>query len=167
MKRMKFFIVFTAFILLIMSGCSSAVNAMPEEMPADFDFRLSYGINGGKKVDTFNDVVVKDLIEDGSAEARITLSEQEMETIYRQLAEINVIGDLDLVKNPRCQVEPPSRSAWKIVANGETAEFTYGDDCGMEPRDVKKLRALEIEIQKMVSSKEAYQELPEANGAYE
>ncbi|MGO1059454.1 hypothetical protein ACTL32_10030 [Planococcus sp. FY231025] len=162
MKRLR--ITGWAMLVLVLAGCA---DPMPEEMPADFDFRLSYGVHGGKGVDTFNDTAVKDLVEDGSAEARVVLSAEEMEAVYRQLAEINVIGDLNLVEEPRCQVQPPSYSTWEIVADGETAEFAYGDDCGFEPRDVRKLRALESEIHEMVSSKEAYQALPEARGAYE
>lgn len=165
MKQRSFFMIVTAFVLL--AGCSSEKNTMPEEMPADFGFRVSYGINGANKIDTFNDLVVKDLVEDGIAEANIALSEQEMEAIYLKMAEFNVMGKLDLEEDEQCLEEPSSRTAWEISANGEVKEYGFGSYCDGYPEDVQKLMALEEVVHQIVSSKEAYKALPEANGAYE
>lgn len=166
MKRINLPLIGTAFILLL-AGCSSTADTMPEEMPADFDFRVSYGVNGTNKIDTFIDLVVKDLVEDGIAEADIALSDQEMEAIYLKMAEFNVMGELDLEEDTQCSVEPSSQTAWMISANGEVKEFGFGSYCDGFPEDVQKLVALEEFVRNMVSSKEAYKALPEATGAYE
>lgn len=66
------------FIIILsgLPGCSKTVDQ--DEVPVDFDFRLIYGTYGKEKIDTFNDTVVKDLVKDGTIEANITLTEQEM-----------------------------------------------------------------------------------------
>lgn len=169
MKALKFILGITFFTLLlfVFTSCGKSVsNQMPQEMPSDFNFSLSYGSYGKKSVDTFNDRVVKDLIEDGTIEANISLTDEEMRQIYKEMVNINIMGDLDIEENQNCHSEPPALSSWRIQVNGETISITYKPFCD-ETADILKLTELEDFIHSLIVEKEEYKELPEAKGAYE
>lgn len=76
---------------------------MPEEMPADFDFLVRYGYGEVTKneINTYQDSVVKDLIMNGTATADITLTEDEMRSIYERMRGIHIMGKLELVPSSR------------------------------------------------------------------
>jgi hypothetical protein len=169
MKRMKFSITICilSFLLSLILGCSNEVSVKPnQDMPEDFNFILNYGTYGKQKIDTFKDVVVKDLVEDGIFEANISLTEEEMKQIHHEMVKINVMGELDLEEDKECHVEPPSISVWEIQMDGKTKSFSYQSYCDY-PEDALKLLKLEEYIHNIVSTKEEYKELPESRGAYE
>jgi hypothetical protein len=154
-------------LLSVIAGCSTGVSVKQnQDMPEDFDFTLSYGTYGKQKIDTFTDVVVKDLVEDGVFEANISFTEEEMKQIYHEMMKINVMGELDLDEDNECNVEPPSISVWKIQMDGKTKSFSYQSYCDY-PKDALKLLKLEEYIHNIVSTKEEYKELPVSIGGYE
>jgi hypothetical protein len=160
-------ILILTFLLSVIAGCSKEVTVKPhQDMPEDFDFSLSYGSYGKQKIDTFRDVVVKDLVEDGVIEANISLTEEEMKQIYHEMMKINVMGELDLEEDKDCHVEPPSISVWEIHMDGKTKSFSYKSYCDY-PEDALKLLKLEEYIHNIVASKKEYKELPVSRGAYE
>ncbi|MED4018759.1 hypothetical protein [Sutcliffiella cohnii] len=137
-----------------------------EVMPEDFHFSLTYGTYGKQKIDTFHDIVVKDLVKDGTIEANISLTMDEKHAIYNEMMKIGIMNELKLEKEEGCGVEPPSISQWFIQMNGETKSFSYMGFCDYT-EDALALVKLEDYIHKVVSSKEEYRELPESNGYYE
>jgi hypothetical protein len=69
-------------IIFFIVGCSTENSVRPNgDMPDDINFSLTYGSYGKQKIDTFKDVVVKDLVEDGTIEANIALSDEEMKIV--------------------------------------------------------------------------------------
>jgi hypothetical protein len=169
MKALKFISGITIITLLqfVFTACGIPIsNQMPQEMPSDFNFSLTYGSYGKKIVDTFNDRVVKDLIEDGTIEANISLTDEEMRQIYQEMVNINIMGNLDIEENQNCHSEPPALSSWRVQVNGETISISYKPYCD-ETSDILKLIKLEDFIHSMIVEKAEYKELPEANGAYE
>ena len=50
--------------LLLVVGCNNTQEDIGEEMPEDFNFSLMYGRYGKNQVNTFRNIVVKDLVED-------------------------------------------------------------------------------------------------------
>lgn len=157
----------TILLILGIMGCSSASNVgMSTEMPEDFEFSLSYGTYGKQKVDTFNDVVVKDLVIDGTIEANIVLSNEEMTLIYAEMSSFSIMGELDLQKENECITEPSSFSEWTIQMNGQTKTIHYQTFCDY-PDDVLKLSNLQEFIHNIVIEKPEYKELPVSNGYYE
>jgi hypothetical protein len=169
MKVSKYILSIIAIMLLLfaVTACGNTVtNQMPQGMPPDFNFSLSYGSYGKKSIDTFNDLVVKDLIEDGTIEANISLTDEEMRQIYKEMVNINIMGDLDIAENQNCHSEPPALSSWRVQVNGETISISYKPYCD-ETADILKLIKLEDFIHSMIVEKAEYKELPEANGAYE
>jgi hypothetical protein len=165
--KISFFMFICTVIISVMAGCSTEVSDQPnEDIPDDFNFSLTYGSYGKQKIDTFKDVVVKDLIEDGTIEASIALTEEEMKQIYGEMMKINVMGELDLDEDKECHSEPPSLSIWNIQMNGKTKSFNYQSYCDY-PKDVLNLLNLEEYIHNIVSSKAEYKALPQSRGAYE
>jgi hypothetical protein len=150
-----------------MVSCSNEMSAKPHnEMPEDFNFSLTYGSYGKEKIDTFKDVVVKDLVEEGTIEASISLTEDEMKQIYNEMMKINVMGELDLDKDEECHSEPQRVSIWNIQMDGKIKSFYFNSYCDY-PEDVLKLLNLEEYVRNIVSSKEEYKALPESSGAYQ
>lgn len=148
-------------------GCSSEnLNETSyKEMPEDFNLALSYGVMGKQKIDTFEDLVVKDLVEDGLIEANIYFTDQEMNEIYSKMLEINIMGELDLSKENSCSSEPEIISVWTIQMKGETKSFNYNSFCDVS-NDIERLRKLENFITSLMEEKDAYKKLPPSNGAY-
>lgn len=170
----KFLLVLLPFIFFA-TGCDTTNNEENpndpdtnevQEMPDDFDFSLIYGVYGKNAIDTFTDSVTKDLVIDGVAETELVLTEEDMEWIYEQMMESNIMGELDLDEDPTCITEPPSYTEWHIQMNGETKKIAYDDFCD-EPADVLKLIELKDSIHELVSEKEVYQALPDSNGFYD
>lgn len=154
-------------ILSVIVGCSTEISDKPnEDMPDDFNFSLTYGSYAKKKIDTFKNIVVKDLVEDGTIEANIALTEEEMKQIHNEMIKINVMGELDLDEDKECHSEPPRVSIWDIQMDGKTKSFNYQSHCNY-PEDVLSLLKLEEYIHNIVSTKAEYKALPESRGAYE
>ena len=171
---MKLIYIILLPIFFFISACSSVEDVSapplpdvsPPVMPADFEFSLTYGTYGKQKVDTFNDTIIKDLVIDGTIEAKISLTVEEKNFIYDEMLKINIMGDLAIDRELQCAIEPPSFTFWHIQMNGETKEFSYTNFCEYNG-DAKNLMNLENLIHKLVAAKEEYQELPDSNGWYE
>lgn len=161
MKKIVFVMSFT-FILFACSPFPS--NSMPEEMPDDFDFSLKYGVGKKDQIDTFAGVVQKDLVENGTAEADIAFTDEEMISIYEKMQEINVLEKKKFTS--KCQSEPREEAEWKITLNGETVTHSIEEFCN-PTGDTKAFFALQNDIIDIVQTKEAYRELPEIEGGYD
>lgn len=74
---------------------------MPEKTPEDFGFSIQYGVdkNQPNEIDTFQGVVIKNLVENGTAKANITLSDKEMSEIYDKMKDINVLEEKNLIQS--------------------------------------------------------------------
>ncbi|WP_246354144.1 hypothetical protein [Paenibacillus phytohabitans] len=163
--------------VLLLNGCSTdkeaeraaGQNVMPQEMPGDFDFLVRYGYGEATKneINTYQDIVVKDLIMNGTASANVTLTGDEMRSIYDQMKEINIMGTLELVPaRQSCAVTPYQEDSWQITVDGVTRDLSWsGETCELTD-DAGQLLELRNFIADIVAGKEAYKELPEAEGGY-
>jgi hypothetical protein len=152
--------------IIAFAGCNKLQDNTTQEMPKDFNFILTYGTYGKQKIDTFNNIIIKDLVVDGVVEADISLTEDEMRQIYNEMLKLGMMGELVLDKEKECGVDPPSFSTWYIEMNGQMKSVVYADYCEY-PEDVMKLKELEHFIHHVVSIKEEYRELPHARGGYD
>ncbi len=158
-------LMFTSLLLVV--GCDKTHQPMSKEMPEDFNFSHTYGTYGKKQIDTFRDIVVKDIVEDGTIEANIALTTEEKQAIYNEMLKINIMGDLNLNKVKECSADPPSITEWRIQMNGETKSFSYKSFCEC-PQEILNLIELERFIDELVSAtKKEYLDLPTSNGLYE
>ncbi|WP_026672270.1 hypothetical protein [Alkalihalobacterium bogoriense] len=174
MGKRSFFILI--IFALLVSGCggdlqSSAVESniesMPNDVPQDFNFSVKFGVNKGNEINTFEDTVTKDLIENGSATINLTLTAEEMEIIYQKMKDINILSPKQLTPETNCAVEPHEDDEWNISMNGQTiTHFISGAYC--EPtNDVTQFIELRNDVYRIVKSKDEYKELPPSEGAYE
>lgn len=181
MKRLLLGIVTS---LLITSGCVhnselsrgsesetniSQKNQMPKEMPEDFNFSLSFGYGEVNKneINTYDNSVTKDLIMKGTAKTDALFSQDEMQSIYEKMREINIMEIDGFSQQVGCSKTPSNTDSWKITINGDRKTFSWTDeDCSVS-NDEKQLLDLRTYIQQIVNGKDAYKALPEAEGGYD
>ncbi|MEC0127547.1 hypothetical protein [Paenibacillus pabuli] len=163
-------------LLCIISGCNSKTNqlpipnAMPQEMPEDFNFMVRFGYGEVRKneINTYKDQVVKDLIIKGTATADIALTTEEMRSIYKKMYEINVMGMQDVaLTGSYCSKEPYNEESWQMTVDGAIQSLMWSDQHCDVTNEADQLLKLRKFIQQIVENKEAYKELPEAEGGYE
>lgn len=138
---------------------------MPEEMPADFGFSLFYGINGSHHIDTFNGTATKDWLSESKEEVEIEFTDDEMQSIYTKMKEVNVLKDFSLDLERSCSVEPGESTSWEIVLNQKVTTIRFEEYCDEVPVDIKKLMAIEDHVNQLAMEREAFRALPE--GIYE
>lgn len=150
----------------MLTACSSVV--YPEEMPDEFDFSVTYGVEGKQKIDTFTDTVVKDLVMDGAVEASIALTVEEMRDIYSRMVALDMMEQLDFEddENAQCVTEPEIRTEWIVHLNGDLNIIRYTTFCRDTP-DSLAIMELQSYIHSIVAAKDDYKKLPEPNGYYE
>jgi hypothetical protein len=169
-KKFSWLLFVVIIILSGLTGCSKdSVKDIHDEMPKDFNFSLIYGSYGKQKIDTFNDTVVKDLVDDGTIEANIAFTEQEMKNIYNEMTSINIMGELvvESENEKECDMSTPSFTKWNIQMDGKIKSIYTKNYCDGYPEDVLKLVRLAEKIHSILINKEEYKELPESNGYYE
>jgi hypothetical protein len=152
------------------AGTNLPVNQMPEEMPVDFDFLVSYGYGEVNKneINTYKDSVTKDLIMNGTAAAGIAFSGDEMRSIYDRMREMNIMGSLELVPATlSCSAIPYQEDNWQITADGVTRNLTWSDENCELTDDANQLLELRNFIKDIVAGKDAYKALPESEGGYD
>lgn len=142
---------------------------MPDTMPEDFDFMVSYGYGDVTKniIDTYSGTVTKDLIMKGSATADLTFTSEELKSIYNKMKEIDIMAEKDLTSEIGCSRIPSNTDTWKVTVNGESTSFSWTDANCTTNKEANQLLQLRQYIQHLVALKEAYQALPEAEGGYD
>ncbi|AZN40936.1 hypothetical protein [Paenibacillus albus] len=161
-------------VLLLLTGCGEKNRVeMAEAMPDDFDFsvRFGYGEVTKNEVNTYTDMVTKDLIVKGSATANLTLTEEEMATIYSKMKALEI---MNFTNKPyttsgtrTCEQTPYGEDTWKITANGITRELSWTDRYCSISDDAIQLRQLREDIMQIVAAKEEYKAMPESEGGYD
>ncbi|MBO9598758.1 MAG: hypothetical protein J7559_13190, partial [Cohnella sp.] len=129
-------------------------------------FSVSYGIGSKNRIDAYKNTVVKDLVADGTAEARIAFSKTEMQTIYQRMMDIDVFEEKILIVDTGCFMQPFSDDYWKIRIGGAEKEMHVTTQYCELTDDAQAFMDLRNFIVELVSAKEEYKALPEPNGAY-
>lgn len=168
---MKQLLVSLFIIVLWIGGCEDGkelvTSKMPDEIPSDFNFKLNFGVLGKNEVNTFEGTITKDLIENGTAIAKITFTDSELDAIYQKMKEINIVEEKKLIPNTACSQEPYSIDQWEITINGESyTHLVSGEYCELT-NDAEQLIQLRNFVFNIVKQKEEYKKLPEAVGGYE
>lgn len=157
--------------LLLMSGCGQDNRhfQMPNEMPEDFNFSVSFGYGEVNKneINTYEHTVTKDLIMNGAAKAKVAFSEEEIQGIYDKMKAINVMDMDEIPQQAGCSQKPSSTDRWSITMNGQTKTLSWTDEDCKVSEEEQQLWDLRIYIQQIVDGKDAYKALPEAVGGYD
>ena len=159
----------SVFIMaLLVTGCNEKENNMPEEMPSDFDFLVQFGVQSKNEINTFDNIVIKDLIAEGTASTEISFTKEEMKKIYQKMREINIMEPKELIPEKiNCMQTPYGEDKWKVKLNGETQTLYWNGEYCETTDDAKQLIELRNYILDIVKSKDEYKKLPEAKGGYQ
>lgn len=154
-------------IVLFASSCNEKENNMPKEMPSDFNFLVQFGVQSKNEINTFENIVIKDLIEEGTVSTEISFTEEEMKKIYQKMREINILDPEELKpEKTNCVQTPYEEDKWKIELNNETNTLYWtGEYCEITDY-AQQLFELRNYILDIVKSKDEYKKLPEAKGGY-
>lgn len=187
-SRMRVQLILIALLAMmqLLTGCGERVNSglppptndkterwvMPDAMPSEFDFSVKFGYGEVNKneVNTYNDTVTKDLIVKGTTSANLVLTADEMASIYTKMKAIDIMDiDIEPYKpgNTRCEQVPYGEDTWRITIDGMTRELSWTDRYCSVSDDAEKLKQLRNDIMKIVSAREEYKALPEAEGGYD
>lgn len=166
MRYSRFLMPFLILVIFLIS-CNQQANSMPDEMPDDFNFSVRYGITSKNEINTFESIVTKDLVMNGTITTNIKLSENDRKDIYNKMREINILKELKLVSKSNCERIPFSEDSWSIRMNGKLLSFKWSEKDCEKTEDAGKLENLREFVFNIVKSKPEYKKLPEAVGAYE
>lgn len=176
-RSLMFIIVFFIFVLMgcqtnddavaLSSGKASTVLEMPEKMPNDFNFSISFGVGKRNEINTFNGTVTKDLIVDGTKTIKLELNKEELQMIYEKMKEIKINETKELIPKKGCIVEPHEDDEWTIEFDDKTIKHNISGEYCEPTEDAKQLLKLRNYILNIIKSKDVYQSLPKPNGSYE
>lgn len=154
-----------------LAGCSkeSQKIQMPEDMPEDFRFSVSFGYGEVNKneINTYNGTVTKDLITKGTATAALSFSKEELQSIYGEMKDIAILDEKQFPQKGNCSQTPSSTDSWKITVSGETKTLSWTNEYCDMTKDATDLLELRSYIQQIVEEKDAYKALPAAEGGYD
>lgn len=178
LKKILFLLLFTS----VLNACSQlnkdsnevdaldsngpTVQTLPKDMPIDFGFSIQYGFGKNNEINTFKNTVTKDLTTGGKATANVTITDKEMNEIYKKMKEVNIDEKKKFIPEPIdgtiCTQEPHEEDEWKITINGETIILLVSGAYCEPTNDTKQLIELRNYVFSIIRSKEEYIELPES-----
>lgn len=149
------------------AGCSSA-SSLPDEMPRDFNFILSYGVNGKNQINTLKGQFTKDMVTNPSVTADLKLSVEEMKSIYNEMKKINILSYPDIYYHKTNTKQTPFYTySLKVIYNGMEKNIYWEDETVSKSSKSVKLRKLFNNIEEMIINKDEYKKLPDAKGGYD
>jgi hypothetical protein len=160
-----FFII--VLLISIITGCNTSTSE-----DRDFNLIFRYGVHAGNELNTFKDEFTKDMILDPSIKIKMTLTEEELESIYNKMKEIDFFSYPDVFTIPIppdgniSVVTPYLTYYFKVEFEGGSKELYWEDEIRNKNEDADRLRELTRFIEKIVESKEEYKKLPEPTSAY-
>jgi hypothetical protein len=149
---------------------------MPAAMPDDFDFIVTYGLGGMNVMDTFKGVYTRDLIEAGSADVPLQLSQQEMIQIYSEMKKINImkypytyspLRTVDSGLYDRSHVDPYYTYSLKLRINGRYKEIYWKNENYSVIGNSNNLKEMISSIFSIVNTKEIIKSMPTPRGGYD
>jgi len=168
LKKILFMVTFITSIFLI--GCSSITtkNQLPESKPKDFNFVFNYGVNAKNQLDTTKEQFTKDMVSEPSVTTNLKLSDDEMNTIYSEMKNINILGYADNFEPKSNKKQTPfSTYSLKIIVEGKEKNIYWKDESVSETKEAERLRKLFNEIEKIIVNKDEFKKLPEPTSHYQ
>jgi hypothetical protein len=174
---MKKALLMIALVVLLIGipGCSAAVAGSigtPTPTESGFNFIFKYGVTARNTLDTFHGTYTKDMVMDPAITINLTLSPQEMESIFQKMVEINFFSYPDnfSVSVPegeiKTQVAPYSTYFFWVDNGGKTKELLWHDKYTNSDAAGDKLKELINFIRNIIESREEYKNLPEPSSGY-
>lgn len=169
------------FTCVLLFGCSEANEiieekeavaenpkkiSMPVTMPDDFDFLVKFGVRKRNEINTYENTVTKDLVTNGTVTTSLTFTTEEMEKIYLKMKELNIANWKNINLQTNCRRIPPIEEEWEIKISGKAITQTISAQSCTESLKENQLLELRNYIYSFIEEKEAYKNLPEAEGEY-
>ena len=166
MKRLVL-VVLSACLLLVFSGCHTIP---PRESDSNLIFK--YGVGAKNELNTSDGTYTKDMVQDPSITVNLSLSEEELASIYQKMMDIDFFDYPDsfsIVPPPgesRGIVTPYNSYYFKVQHDSGIKELWWEDEIVYEDMKADKLRELIKLILDIIESKEEYRQLPEPTSGY-
>jgi hypothetical protein len=144
----------------------------PTLAQSNFNFIFKYGVTGRTTLDTYQGTYTKDMVMDPDITIELTLSQEEMDSIYQKMVEIDFFKYPDefSVSVPegerKAEVTPYSTYFFQVTYGEKTKELLWHDKIMNPDEKADKLKGLINIIINIIESKEEYKALPKANGGY-
>ncbi|MHB1125728.1 MAG: hypothetical protein ACYC2T_02045 [Bacillota bacterium] len=140
---------------------------MPQQMPANFQFVLKYGVGAKNVLDTSKDTFTKDLVTAGTATTKLRLTPGERLTIYEQMRDIDILSYPEVIKPLKGITVTPNVSYSLTISFGNIKKSIYWDSMSeLNGQRSDELRNLISNIMTLIESKKEYKKLPPARGGY-
>jgi hypothetical protein len=150
-----------------MIGCDKQTSAKP-----GFNLIFKYGVTAKNELDTFKGTYTKDMVTDPSIAVELRLSEEEMNSIYQKMVEIDFFSYPEAFKVtvPSGEligmVTPFSSYYFTVEYDSQMKKLHWADDVTNPDEKAAKLRELIKLIKSIIESREEYKKLPEAKSGY-
>ena len=154
-------------VLLGTAGCTA-----PTPGESNFGLIFRYGVMARNELNTFKGTFTKDMVSDPSITVDLSLSEEELDSIYRKMVEIDFFNYPDEFSVPIPPdgmvhiVTPYSSYYFKVKYDSKIKELWWEDEIKNENIKADKLRELIKLIWNIIESKEEYQKLPKPTSGY-
>lgn len=154
-------------VLPVMTGCDKQTSGK-----AGFNLIFKYGVTAKNELDTFKGTYTKDMVTDPSITIGLRLSEEEMNSIYQKMAEIEFFNYPDefSVSVPPGEsvgmVTPFSSYYFTVEYGSQIKNLHWADDVSNPDEKASKLRELIKLIKSIIESREEYKKLPEPKSGY-
>jgi hypothetical protein len=172
MKKV-YLIIITGLIILLtgMTGCTPG-DAGANTDNDNFNFIFKYGFSGRNTLDTFAGTFTKDMGLEAPITIELRLSQEEMNSIYQKMVEIDFFNYPDRFSvnvppgEPKTRVTPYPSYFFKVTYQGHTKELLWHEKITNSEARADKLRELIALIKGIIESKEEYKKLPEPKSGY-
>jgi len=167
------------FISLALAGFLAGCNQTEKQQPSDapdgtgFNLVFKYGVGARNELDTFNGTFTKDMIIDPPVTVNLTLSKEELDTIYQKMKEIDFFAYPDRFSvsvhsgESTGMITPYSSYYFKVAYDSGLKELWWEDKITNKDEKAEKLRELIEFIKNIVEAKKEYKELPPPRGGYD
>jgi hypothetical protein len=175
MKKALLILVISS-LFLVVTGCGSIVTAQGTadntSQESGFNFIFKYGVTGRNTLDTFQGTFTKDMVMDPAITIELTLSGEEMDSIYQRMMAIDFFNYPDEFKvtvppgELTGMVTPFSRYYFTVEKDSQIKKLSWADEITNPDIKADKLRELINLIRSIIESKEEYKKLPEPSSGY-
>lgn len=165
-------IVSLALVVAVQGMVGCVTDTPPDVKPPDFNLIFKYGVMARNELNTFKGTYTKDMVSDPSITVNLSLSEEELDSIYRKMVEIDFFDYPDefSVSVPAGEsfgmVTPYFSYYFKVEHDAKIKELWWEDEIKNENIKADKLRELIKLIWNIIEAKEEYQRLPEPTSGY-
>lgn len=162
------------FATFLVTACSNN-NSEPKSISGEMKFNLifKYGVGAKNELNTFAGTYTKDMIINPPITTNLSLSKEEMDTIYKKIFEINFFDypERFITTIPPGEgvgmVTPNSSYYFKVEHGSRVKELEWEDNITNKDEKADKMRELIKVIRDIVESKKEYKKLPPPKGGYD